>query len=147
MPAEMICLHSEIISNVSNVTQEETAVGGNSSNKLTGLSFKTLIDSNTSRLYYILGGILVVLVLAFLIYSHGKNNPNGNFGLKLKSSPPTLEYDQGFQLKKAEEKIKKLETELNTMKNQEKIKQVERKLQEDKDKLERLRKGEDISLD
>ena len=46
------------------------------------------------------------------------------------------------ELKKAKDRIKNLERELTMTRNAEKIKEAERKIEEDKKRLDRLRRGE-----
>lgn len=96
--------------------------------------------------FYIIGGILVVLVAVFFlarrfnISSFTMHKPQSS--QPRNSDLPSIRNDSK-ELQKLEEQIKSAQRELKMIKNKERINQAEEKLKKDRDELERLKRGED----
>lgn len=101
-------------------------------------------DQGTSKKFWFIGiGLVVVVVVLFLM--KGVFGPAPEFDPKNigKSSEDTAQKMTNSEIEKAERRIKEAQAEINKIKNQGKIREAQKKIEEDRQKLERLKKGED----
>ena len=145
---------------------EETQVNNEESDSLTGAAIseeEVEFSISKNMLYYVGGGILILLVFGFIglkMYKKGIHIPPREVRVKKLSE---LKYDEdkdfnakkrgyypieddrhvGVKIANAEMKIKEAEAELRKIRNEQKIKDVERRIKEDQDKLNRLREGKE----
>jgi len=97
--------------------------------------------------YYILGGIVLILVVGFLIFRFFINRSSSQVPAynvtKLNRNNMISPRKMEGELGEAHKKIIALQNEVNGLKKAEKIKEAERKIQADKEELERIKKGKD----
>lgn len=110
---------------------------GNSSRKF-GLNAFAVLDSLKKVLYTLLG-VLVLAVVVFLVVKYGIPLAKKKLALSANSTKDSSPNDR--KLKATEEKLKDALIEINKLKNQDKIREAERKIEEEKKRLELLKKG------
>ncbi|HDZ61202.1 MAG TPA: hypothetical protein ENH46_05840 [Candidatus Pacearchaeota archaeon] len=139
-----------------NTTEQEIIIGESDkveSSKQTGsVIFGEEGIVTKKRIYYILGGILLLVGLFFgsrLLLKHKgegreiKVRKMSEFQAETKEKAERKEESDregDNRLANAEKKLKEAQEEINLLKNQDRIKELENKIEEDKDRLERLRK-------
>ncbi len=107
----------------------------------------------STTLYYIVGGILLASVILVFAMQLAKKRRGHYAYFKYSNNEiakPGSESNEESQLPFADDRIDRLEktvraaqSELNRIKNEKRIKEAERKLQEDTEKLEKLKSGEE----
>ena len=128
--------------------KEEKTTNSSSSKKL-GISGSAILGEikKYTKIYYIVGIILIAGVIVFFIWRSGVI---GKIGDKFNSDSSSYDYDpikynfKDKEIDTLEKKMKTMQSEINRIKNQKRITEAEKKLEEDRKSLDRLKKGEDV---
>ena len=139
--------------NATNSTQDdnETTTSSSTSSKKSGISGSAVFSEikKYTKVYYILGIVLIVGVVIFFILRSGvigkMASGFGNNKLSSNYDYEPIKYNfKDTEVENLENKMKSIQAEINRIKNQKKIQEAEKKLEEDRRRLEKLKKGEDI---
>lgn len=135
--------------NISTTLATEEKTINSSSSKKFGISGSAILGEikKYTKVYYIIGIILIVTVIVFFIWRSGVI---GKVGDKFSSDSSSYDYEpikynfKDKEIDTLEKKMKSIQSEINVIKNQKKISEAEKKLEEDRRSLDRLKKGENI---
>lgn len=137
-------LSNETIENATGASGETSSIESNSSSggMITGLvsSAKEIVTSK--KTYYIIGSAIAAVLLLFLFFRVGMPAIKGwkSSSPSASQSSPSLTFNNKI-IENAERKIREAQAEINRFKNQNRITLAEKKLEQDKEDLEKLRKG------
>ncbi|MBI2044480.1 hypothetical protein HYT23_00315 [Candidatus Pacearchaeota archaeon] len=128
------------------ITEEETESQGSG---LTGLATSDDVGVfSGNKLYYILGGAVLVIIIAFVIFKIKKKNSwkgPGDFRVK-KLSDPAGEKEKAANYSKAlaeaERKVEEAQREIRRMKNQDRITEMRKRIDKEQEELKKLERGE-----
>lgn len=108
----------------------------------------------SKNMYYVIGVLFVVVVLGFVLSRTGAVSSFYSSAFGSKPSAGERKSVDEEVLANAERKIKEAQAEINRIRNQDKIKNFEKKVEEEKkrvelerEKLEKLKRGEEVDFE
>jgi len=137
---------------VQNSEETEIISNGTESQKVTGFSINKTGEMFKEKWYYVVVVIVTIAVILAVIFGMKSMSVKKQGASINNPEKPTVykkfydfeqEDNEDPRIKAAEEKIAQAQKDLKSIKNEDHIKQAEKKLQEDQERLEKLRRGED----
>ena len=125
---------------------KDKADAGESNDSITGSVISGDKGILNNMIFYIVGGILIVLVAVFFLvrrFSSSSFTPHRTESTQPKARDLPSIGSESKELQKLEKQIESAQRELKMIKNKEKIGQAEERLKMDREELEKLRRGED----